>query len=111
MHRILPLALLAAALFPVASTATGPRLAVTDRSPFTVHGLGFAPRERVRVVVTSTGDGTTKWAMSGPAGGLVVRFPSVKLGSCPAYVVRAIGAKGSRATLRFMPECPQPFDP
>jgi hypothetical protein len=111
MHRILPLLLLLAAVFPAASTATGARLAVTDRAPFTVHGLGFAPRERVRVVVMATGDGSTKWATSGPAGGLVVRFPGVKLGSCPAYVVRAIGSKGSRATLRFMPECPQPFDP
>ena len=40
-----------------------------------------------------------------------MQFSAVKLGHCPAYVVRAFGAKGSRATLRFMPECPQPFDP
>jgi hypothetical protein len=111
MHRVLPLLLLLAVAFPAASTATGARLAVTDRSPFTVHGRGFAPRERVRVVVTATGDASTRWATSGPAGGLVLRFPGVKLGSCPAYIVRAFGAKGSRATVRFMPECPQPFDP
>jgi hypothetical protein len=111
MRRLLPFLMLALVAFPAASAATSPKLSVTDRSPFTVRGHGFAPRERVRIVVTAAGEGATKWATSGPAGALTTQFPMVKLGSCPAYVVRAFGAKGSRATLRFMPECPQPFDP
>jgi hypothetical protein len=111
MRWLIPFLLLALVAFPAGSAATSPKLSVTDRSPFTVRGHGFVPRERVRVVVTAAGDGTTKWVTSGSAGGLTLQFPTVKLGSCPAYAVRAFGAKGSRATLRFMPECPQPFDP
>ena len=111
MRRLLPVLLLAAVAFPAASAATAPKLSVTDRSPFTVRGVGFAPREQVRVVVSAAGAAATKWAMTGPGGGLVLEFPAVKVGHCPAYIVRAFGAKGSRAMLRFMPECPQPFDP
>jgi hypothetical protein len=111
MRRLLPFLSLALVAFPAASAATSPKLSVTDRSPFTVRGHGFAPQERVRVVVTAAGEGTTRWSTSGPGGGLTVQFPTVKLGSCPAYAVRAFGAKGSRATLRFTPECPQPLDP
>jgi hypothetical protein len=111
MRRVIPVLLLALIAFPAASAATGPTLSVTDRSPFTVRGQGFAPRERVRVVVMAGGQGTTKWTSSGAGGRLSVQFTNVKLASCPAYVVRAVGARGSRATLKFMPECPQPFDP
>jgi hypothetical protein len=111
VRRSIPILLLTLVAFPAASAATSPKLSVTDRSPFTVRGHGFAPRERVRVVVTAAGEGTTKWSTTGAGGGLAVQFPTVRLGSCPAYAVRAFGAKGSRATLRFMPECPQPFDP
>ena len=110
MRKLLPILVLALVAFPAASAATAPKLSVTDRSPFTIRGTGFAPRENVRVVVSASGDTATKWAMTGPGGGLAMQFPAVKLGHCPAYVVRAFGAKGARATLRFMPECPQPFD-
>jgi hypothetical protein len=111
MRRLLPVLALAALALPAGSAATSPTLTVTDRSPFTVRGAGFAPREHIRVVVTTNGNATTKWGTSGPGGGLSVQLPNVKLGRCPAYVVRAFGAKGSKALLRFMPECPQPFDP
>jgi hypothetical protein len=111
MRRLILFLVLALVAFPGASAATGPRLSVTDRSPFTVHGFGFAPRERVRVVVMATGDAATRWSTSGPGGKLAVQFPAVRLGSCAAYVVRASGAKGSHATLKFMPECPEPFEP
>jgi hypothetical protein len=111
MRRLLVLLAVAALVGPAGSTASSPRLSVTDRSPFTVKGVGFAGREHVRVVVTAGGDSTSKWATTGPGGGLSVQLPDVKLGRCPAYIVRAFGAKGSRAALRFMPECPQPFDP
>lgn len=107
-----PLALLAVAALagPTVSTASSPTLRVTDRSPFTVKGAGFAEREHVRVVVSADGNSTSKWVTAGPGGGLSVQLPGVKLGKCPAYVVRAFGAEGSRAAIRFMPECPQPFD-
>jgi hypothetical protein len=111
MRRILLLGLAGLALVPAAAAGGSARLSVTDRSPFTVHGLGFSAGERVRVVVTAASGGTTRWVTSGSRGGLIVHFPGVKLGRCPAYVVRAYGARGSRASLRFMPECPQPFDP
>jgi hypothetical protein len=111
MRRLLPVLVLAALALPAGSAATSPKLMVTDRSPFTVKGAGFAPHEHIRVVVSANGASTTKWGTSSPGGGLSVQLPNVKLGRCPAYVVRAFGAKGSRALLRVMPECPQPFDP
>jgi hypothetical protein len=111
MRRLLPVLALAALALPAGSAATTPKLSVTDRSPFTIKGVGFAPREHIRIVVNAADGTTTKWGNAGSGGGIAMQLPGVKLGRCSAYVVRAFGAKGSRAVLRFMPECPQPFDP
>src|SRR3977135_1556528 len=97
MRRLLPFLLLALIAFPAASAATSPKLSVTDRSLFTVRGHGFAPQERVRVVVTAAGEGTTRWSTSGPGGGLTVQFPTVKLVPGPAPAGGGLRRKGGWA--------------
>jgi hypothetical protein len=107
MRTALLLTMLTALALPAASVATSPRLA-TEREPtFLVRGFGFAPRERVRVVVSAKTSGA-KWVVTSAKGGFVLRFPLVRFGYCQAYAVRAIGTKGSHAALRFTPECAQP---
>jgi hypothetical protein len=90
----------------VAGTAT---LQVTTRAPFTVHGVGFAPGERVTVVARAAGR-HVKVVTAGEDGTFTVRF-DVSLGVCPAYIVSATGSRGSRATLRFVRECAYPRSP
>lgn len=81
-------------------------LQVTDPSPFTVQGTGFAPGERVTIVV-QVGGRHVKVVTASNAGTFTVRF-SVSLGDCPAYIVRATGNRGSQARLRSMPDCAAP---
>lgn len=94
-----------AALIAPAALATGPHLAVTDTSPFTVHGAGFIPHETVHVVVSaSTAYRSTTVASA--RGRFVVLLRHVTPGTCGSYVVRATGSRGSRATFRhFVPDC------
>ena len=97
---------------PVLASATTPRLTTLDRATFTVRGLGFAPKERVRVVATIAGDSVTKSTTTGTLGGFTVALPTFTVESCSGFVVRAFGATGDRATLhRLPPECPQPLTP
>jgi len=107
--RIFLVFILAALLAP-AALAAPPHLTAGGTAPFTVRGSHFKPGERVRIVVQAE-DGGTKTVTAGALGGFVARFPGVSIGSCAAYVVRAFGSAGSRATLRVMPECPQPPTP
>jgi hypothetical protein len=107
--RLLALAAVAAALAAPAGAA-GPRLSVADDTPFTVRGAGFVAREHVRVVVTANGS-ATRWATASAGGAFTLRFPTVRLGACAAYAVRAYGSHGSRAVIRIRPECaPGPVD-
>ena len=110
MSRFLPLLILAALVLPAGSAATGPRLSLDDRAPFTVRGLGFAPHEKVKVVV-SIKSSATRWTTAGQRGGFLLRFPTLELGYCQGYVIRATGSKGSRTMLRVTPECPLPAEP
>ena len=70
-----------------------------DTTPFTVRGTGFQARERVVVTLVS-GKTHKRTAVVSPAGAFTVTFSSVDVGACDPYVVRAIGAMGSKATLR-----------
>jgi hypothetical protein len=110
MRRFLPLLILAALVVPASSAAVGPRLSVEDRAPFTVRGLGFAPHEKVKVVV-SIESVATRWTTAGQRGGFLLRFPALELGYCQGYVIRATGSKGSRALLKLTPECAWPAEP
>lgn len=90
----------------VAGTA---RLQVTARAPFTVHGVGFAPGERVTIVAQVAGR-HVKVVTVGEDGTFTIQF-DVSLGICPAYIVNATGNRGSRASLRLVHDCAYPGAP
>jgi hypothetical protein len=87
----------------VAGTA---RLQVTARAPFTLHGVGFVPAERITIVV-QTAERHVKVVTASQDGAFTVRF-DVSFGVCPAYTVSATGSRGSRASLRLVRECAYP---
>jgi hypothetical protein len=109
----LALAILAALLLAPATAARTERarLWLVEPSPLTVAGSGFDARERVTVTVwtkerrarTVTASATGRWR-------LVFRAAEVR--ACEPYSIVAKGDHGSRASLKFMPECPpiQPID-
>ena len=104
----------AAAAFAVAAlagtvpaVAAGPSLRVTDNAPFSVRGAGFTASERVTVSVLSH----TKTTVAQANGAFLVHFWSLRVGECQAYVVRAVGNRGTTATVRRRPtneECGPP---
>jgi hypothetical protein len=104
---VLAVALVAAS----AASAAPAKLSVISRDTFAVRGTSFHPGEHVLVVVVANGDRASKRLVAGIRGGFVARFPTIQLGACPAYTVRATGVQGSRAVLKVMPECPQPLTP
>jgi hypothetical protein len=107
MSRFLLWLILVALVVPAGSAAIGPTLSLGNRAPFTVRGLGFAPHEKVKVVVRIKST-ATRWTTAGQRGGFVLRFPALELGYCQGYVIRATGSKGSRTMLKVTPECPWP---
>jgi hypothetical protein len=89
--------------FAESGSAAKPRLRVVDLTPFAVVGTGFRAGETVRVTVRAEGDSSSASDEAGTTGRISVRFPRMKLGSCPTYVIAARGDKGSRAGLRSIP--------
>jgi len=109
--RVSLVVILALVVVSAAVAAPG-KLRVTDVSVFTVRGTGFHAGEHVRVVVDANDEAAAKRVTAGAAGAFVVRFPSVELGSCPIYRVRATGDMGTSAALTVrQPECAQPKQP
>jgi hypothetical protein len=113
MRKMLLSAACAALMVPVLASATTPRLTTLARSTFTVRGVGFAPKERIRVVASTEGHAVTRWTTSGSRGGFTVALPMFTFGNCNGFVLRALGATGDQAVLhhRLPPECPQPLMP
>ena len=96
---------------PFAAAAARPSLRVSAVVPFTVRGSHFAPLERVRVTVDAKTNAARTVVATG-LGAFFVRFRSLQVGYCPSYVVTAVGAKGSRASFKFVSrECPPPAAP
>jgi hypothetical protein len=85
------------------SEAARPSLRLVDRDPFTVKGLNFKPRERVKVVLHAD-EVMSRRATANELGAFLVRFGEVSIGRCDAFSVRAFGSRGSRAALKL----PQP---
>jgi hypothetical protein len=98
------LVLLPAAYAAPARTA---RVAITDLAPFTVHGSGFVPGERVTVTVTAK-QRVVRRAVAGARGAFTTRFATVDLTKCSAYFVRAAGSRGSVVTKKVSPQCAPP---
>jgi hypothetical protein len=103
--RVVLVSLVAALAAPTA-LARQPRLSVLDTSPFMVRGSHFKPAEHVRVTVRSSEGSAARLAVTTRTGSFTMRFPTVTLGSCAAYMVRVTGSLGSTATLRVIPDCP-----
>jgi hypothetical protein len=79
-------------------------LKLTSIAPLVVKGSGFRPREAV--LLTATIGNRRRFA--GPfarADGTFVAHFTVRITSCTSLLVRAIGGRGSRATLKARPAC------
>src|SRR5437660_9686679 len=95
-----------------AAIAAPAKLTVLPGSQIAVRGTTFHPGENVVLVVAAGGDHASKRVTAGPAGGFVARFPTVEVGSCTVFSVRATGDLGSHAVVTVRPpECPQPMSP
>jgi hypothetical protein len=81
-------------------------LRLVDRAPLKLLGKGFQARERVRVTV-SVRRRTAKRVIASPAGTFVVAFADVSVDRCSGLTAVAVGARGSRASLKLpQPQCP-----
>ena len=111
MLRPLLLVLAIALVAASAAFAAPARLTVDPHAQFSVRGASFHPREHVVVVVLYNGERASKRLAAGSRGGFVALFPSIHVGSCGSYIVRATGDAGSHSALKVIPECPQPLAP
>jgi hypothetical protein len=107
MRRVL-LALLVALALPTGAPAAHrtPALRLTSVAPLTVHGTGFAARERVRVRVLAPRP-LTRRVRATRNGTFHVRFAEL-VDRCSAFDIRARGGDGSRARLKVQPLCAPP---
>lgn len=81
------------------AVATNATLRLVDRTPVVIRGAGFAPHERVTVVLAA-GSRSTNRVTANAGGAFIARF-KLALGRCTRYSVQAFGSTGSRA--RLMP--------
>jgi hypothetical protein len=84
----------------VPALAASPSLRVLATAPVGVRGAGFVPGERVVVTLRFRGV-RTKTVVAGMRGDFVAYFRPVKARACEAFIVRAVGDRGSRAV--FVP--------
>jgi hypothetical protein len=91
-------------------SAAKPQLRVAGLTPFGVIGTGFHAGETVRVTLRTEGDSVSATDVASATGRIAVRFPRMKVGKCPTYVIAARGNKRSRAGLRSIPR-PCGIDP
>jgi hypothetical protein len=92
-----------------ASTAVAkPRLEIVTADPAMVRGVGFAPRESVRVRLLGPDMEMLRRVRATRGGRFSVRFASPAPDRCTGYSIVAIGAAGSYARLRWpvRPACP-----
>lgn len=81
-------------------------LRLVDTAPLKLRGRGFLARERVRITVSAQGR-TTRRVIAGANGSFVVAFSDFVLDRCHGLTVVAVGAGGSRASLKLpQPQCP-----
>jgi hypothetical protein len=105
MRKTLCVAVLFVLLAPAAAAvATGaPMLRLADRTPLTVAGTSFSPRELVRVTASVEDDTVSRSVRAGPLGGFTMRFLALSAGRCDDLRVVARGASGTRAVLKVLP--------
>jgi hypothetical protein len=91
-----------AARMPERAEAT-PALRLVRVQPLTLAGKGFKPREHVRVTVAREDKTVARVLEASEVGSFIVSFAELKLRRCAALLVRASGARGSRAILKSAP--------
>jgi hypothetical protein len=91
------------------SVAATPRAAlrlVDDTTPPTLRGVGFQPREHVRVVVVAGSTRSVTSVMATARGRFTIRVHG-DVNACTGFSATAIGSKGTRTTLKRAPgQCP-----
>jgi hypothetical protein len=108
MRRIaVILAVVAAAALPAAASGGSqrPALALVSQQPLVVRGTHFLPRESVRVTAFAGTDRTVVHVRATRTGTFVAAT-DLSVGRCGGVGAVAVGARGSRATLRVpLPAC------
>lgn len=116
------LALLGAAAIALASlagaadgsTTRAATLRLADTQPLTVIGARFLSRESVVVRATVDGERSVRRVRATPTGRFTAIFAGIDVvDRCSSGIlVRAVGARGSEATLKLpQPLCPPPLRP
>ena len=95
-----------------------PSLDVVTIHPVKVHGTGFRPAERTRVVLVVSDHPHVRHirrVTAGREGSFVASFAGLSVGRCDAFVVVAKGTRGSSAVVKrgeVPADCPGPsLDP
>jgi hypothetical protein len=103
-----------AALLVGSATAVGSaverkaKLTVVKGKPLALRGTGFEPRESVRITLLAGIKRNVRRATASPAGSFRVSIAPAADG-CSLLIAHAVGARGSRASVRFGgPPCPPP---
>jgi hypothetical protein len=86
------------------ASGTRPALKLLSIHPATVRGLNFQSAERVRVYLVGTQPEMMR-VRAATTGTFKAAFADTAFDRCTAFAVRAVGSLGSRALLRFNPEC------
>ncbi len=100
-------ALLASLVAQSAAATSRARLRlVDDTTPAMLRGVGFQPREHVRVVVLAGTTRSVKKVVATALGRFTVRVYG-DVNDCAGFSATAVGNKGTRATLKRPPgQCP-----
>lgn len=80
-----------------------PSLSVVRAAPLTIAGRRFHPQEKVRVELTLDAGALVRAVHATSTGSFVVSFSDARVEPCDALTVRAVGNRGSSATLRLRP--------
>jgi hypothetical protein len=86
-----------------ARSASRPQVMVATTSPVVVIGMGFGPRETLRVVVRAEEGFAAKRATASATGTITMRFAGLVLARCEEFDVAAKGDRGSSARLHRVP--------
>jgi hypothetical protein len=93
------LGVLIAPLAPAASGSAHPALRVLDKAPLILRGTGFEPAERVKVTVVTQPAQLVRLTRASRFGKFVVQFDTVVDACYGARTARAVGRRGSKASI------------
>jgi hypothetical protein len=81
-----------------------PALRVIDQRPFTVQGLHFRSRERVKVMLyKQQASVRTRRVTASSRGAFQAVLQEAAVDRCDTIMVRAVGTRGSTAVLKLLP--------